>query len=233
MGDERDELAARLVDGLERLDPGLRLGLLAALLDDAREQVGDGAELGDVGVAEPARPLGLDVEHADDLVVPGQRHAEHRGDEPALVDAADPQEARVGLDVGDDQRTLGRRDVAGDALAERHARPADLEAVEAVRRGERQVRSVPVEQVERGDIGMERIARPVDDGLQQLVPGPRGRREPRDLVEEAQLGQLVAGRAPSGLAIGRSRARSVGGASSSPYKGRKGCGRRRLRRRPA
>ena len=30
-------------------------------------------------------------------------------DEPALVDAADPQEARVGLDVGDDQRLLASR----------------------------------------------------------------------------------------------------------------------------
>ena len=50
VGDEGDQLAARLVDGLERLDPRLGLGLLAALLDDAGEQVGDRAELGDVGV---------------------------------------------------------------------------------------------------------------------------------------------------------------------------------------
>ena len=137
--------------------------------------------------AEHARLLGLDVEHADDLVVPGQRHAEHRGDEPALVDAADPQEARVGLDVGDDQRAVAGGDVAGDALAERHPRPADLEAVEAVGRGQRQVRSIAVEQVERGDIGMERVARPVDDRLQQLVPRPRRRRQAGDVVQEAQL----------------------------------------------
>ena len=55
MGDERDQLAARLVDRLERLDPGLGLGLLAALLDDARQQVGDRAELGDVVRREIAR----------------------------------------------------------------------------------------------------------------------------------------------------------------------------------
>ena len=48
VGHERDELAARLVDRLERLDPRLGLGLLAALLDDAGEQVGDGAQLVDV-----------------------------------------------------------------------------------------------------------------------------------------------------------------------------------------
>jgi hypothetical protein len=56
-----------------------------------------------------------------------------------------------------------------DAFAERHARPPDLEPVEAVRRRQRQVRSVPIQQVERGDIGMERIARPVNHRLQQLV----------------------------------------------------------------
>ena len=48
VGDERDQLAAGLVDRLERLDAGLGLGLLAALLDDPGEQVGDRAELGDV-----------------------------------------------------------------------------------------------------------------------------------------------------------------------------------------
>ena len=73
----------------------LRLGLLAALLDDPGEQVGDRLQLGDVGRAEQPRLLGLDVEDADDLVVPAQRHAEHRRDEPLLVDPADPQEARV------------------------------------------------------------------------------------------------------------------------------------------
>ena len=48
VGDQRDQLAARFVDRLERLDAGLCLALLAALLDDPREQVGDGPELRDV-----------------------------------------------------------------------------------------------------------------------------------------------------------------------------------------
>ena len=48
MGHESDEFAAGLVDRLERLDAGLRLGLLAALLDDAGQQVGDAAQLVDV-----------------------------------------------------------------------------------------------------------------------------------------------------------------------------------------
>ena len=45
----------------------------------------------------------------DDLVVPGQRHRQHRGDEAALVEAADPQEARVLADVGDDDRLAAWR----------------------------------------------------------------------------------------------------------------------------
>ena len=135
--------------------------------------------------------FGLDVEHADGLVVPGERHAEHGRHEAALVEAADPQEARIGLDVGDHQRLAMGRHGAGHAFAERDPRPADLEAVEAVGRGQRQVRSVPVEQVERGDIGMEGVARPVDDRLEQLVPGARGRGQARDIVDELQLIELV------------------------------------------
>ena len=104
-----------------------------------------------------------------------------------------------------------RGDAARDALAERDAGPADLEAVEAVRRRERQVRSVAVEQVERGDIGVERIAGPVDDGLEQLVPRPRRRREAGDLVEEPELLELVR-RSPQ-RAIGRGLA--SGGRPSS------------------
>ena len=99
----------------------------------------------------------------------------------------------VGPDVGDDQRLALGGDAAGDALAERHARPADLEAVEAVRRGQRQVRSVAVEQVERGDVGVQHVPGPVDDRLEQLVPRPRRRRQAGDLVQEAQLFELVVG----------------------------------------
>ena len=235
VGDQRDQLAAGLVDGLERLDPRLGLGLLAALLDDPGQQVGDGAELRDVLVAERPPLLGLDVEDADDLVVPGERHRQHRGDEPALVDAADPQEAGVGLDVGDDQRPALGGDDPGHALAERDARPADLVAVEAVRRGQRQVRSVAVEQIERGDIRVEHVAGPVDDGLEQLVPRPRGGREPGDLVQEAELLELVGGllgghgsstRAGRAVWHGTRTGRS---SSASPYKPTERLRSRRLR----
>ena len=41
---------------------------------------------------------------------------------------------------------------------------------------------------------MEDVAGPVDDGLEQLVPRPRGRGQARDLVQEAQLLELVLGR---------------------------------------
>ena len=198
MGDEGDQLVPCLVDGLERLDPGLGLALLAALLDDPREEVGDRAELGHVRSAEHAWPLGLDVEHADRLVVPRQRHAQHRADEASLVDAADPQEARVGLDVRDDQRLLAGRDGARDPFAERDAGASDLEAIEPVGRGERQVRSIPVEQIERGHIGMEGVAGAVDDRLEQLVPRAGRGRETRDVMDESKLVELIRPRRRNG-----------------------------------
>ena len=57
---------------------------------------------------------------------------------------------------------------------------------------------------------MEHVAGPVDDGLEQLVPGPRGRREPGDLVQEPQLLELVGGaprRGTAGARRGRARER--------------------------
>ena len=62
---------------------------------------------------------------------------------------------------------------------------------------------------------MERVAGPVDDGLEQLVPRPRGRGEAQDLVEEAQLVELVAGRrrAP-GVGRGLAGRRGVAGTRS-------------------
>ena len=105
-----------------------------------------------------------------------------------------PRTQRKRFSAGTSGTTSGSRvdgDEAGDALAERHPRPADLVAVEAVRGRERQVGSVPIEQVQRGDVRVERVAGPVDDGLEQLVPRPGGRREARDLVEEAELLELL------------------------------------------
>ena len=101
VGHEGDQLVARLVQRRELGDLRLGLALEPALLDDPGQQVGDGRELGDVLRREVPPLLGLDVEHADDLVVPGERDRQHRGDEPPLVEAADPQEARVLADVGD------------------------------------------------------------------------------------------------------------------------------------
>ncbi len=144
VGDERDQLRACLVDLAQLLEPLLCLGLLAALLHDPGQKVGDRLELRDIGVAEQPLALRLDVEDADDLIVPRERHAEHRRDEPALVDAADPQEAVVGPHVGDDERLAARRDPAGDALAERDPGAADLVSIEAVRRGQGQGGSIAI-----------------------------------------------------------------------------------------
>ena len=192
VGDERDELRAGPIERDELLDLRLGLGLEAALLEDAREQVRDRGQLRDVRVAKLAVGLGLDVEHADDLVAPGERHGEHRVHEPALVDAAHPQEAVVLADVGRRDRLAHRCHPAGDPLPEGHDRAADLVAVEPVRRGEPEVEPVAVEEVERGDVRPERVAGAVDDGLEELLPRPRGRRETEELVEEAELAGGVA-----------------------------------------
>ena len=110
VGHERDQLGSSLVERLERLDLGLGLELGPTLLDDPGEEVGDRAQLVDVRGAEVPGLLGLDVEDPDDRVVPGQRHRQRRGDEPALVDAPDPEEPRIVADVRDDGRAPGGRD---------------------------------------------------------------------------------------------------------------------------
>ena len=169
---------------------------------------------------EVARLLGLDVEHADDLVVPGERHRQHRGDEPPLVDAADPQEARVGRHVRDDQRLARRGDAAGDALAERDAGPADLVAVEAVRGRERQVGSVAVEQVERRDA--RRGARRASRRRPSRAARPRsGRWSPGGRPGGGSGAARAAPRPPPD--------RGRGPSSRSRYKGTKPMPPRRLR----
>ena len=61
---------------------------------------------------------GLDVEHADDRVVPDQRHGQHPG-ERLHIEAADPAEPIVPGDVVDGDRLAGLGHAAGDALARR------------------------------------------------------------------------------------------------------------------
>jgi len=133
---------------------------------------------------------GRDVQDADDSVVPDERHREHRGDEPLLVDPPDPEEPRVRRDVRDDLRLPRGGDVTGHPLAVGHLRPPDLILVKAIGGGEGEDRLVPVEQVERGDVGMERVPGLVHDGLEQLIPGVCRRGQAHHVVEEAQLFQL-------------------------------------------
>ena len=212
--DERDQLAARLVDRLERLDPGLGLGLLAALLDDARRAGRRPHRAGRRRESLKSRgSLGLDVEDADDLVVP--RSAARDSIEATNRRWSMPRTHRKrgsALTSGMTSGSLRRGDAAGHALAERHPRPADLEAVEAVRRGERQVRSVAVQQVERGDVRVERVAGPVDDRLEQLVPGPRGRRQaqrPRGGTAAARAGPAARASGAAGASPGRRLGRAT------------------------
>ena len=201
------------------------------------------SQLVDVGAGEVAWLLGLHVEDSHGLVVPDERNGQHGRDEPALVDAADPQEPGIGADIGDDEVLARGGDPAGHAFAERDAGAADLVVIEAVRGGQRQVRSVAIEQVQGGDIGVERVTGPVHDRLEQLVPGLGRGREAGDLVQEPQLGELVRARstAPTvGLGAGVWRGwsrtgrgpaarRDWGASRPSRYKRREGRASERLR----
>ena len=189
--DDGDELGSCLVDGLELGRAYFRLLLLATLLDDAGKQVGNGAELRHVRVAELSPGLGLDVQYAHDPIAPGERHGQHRGDESALVDPADPQESGIRFDIGNDDRIAALRHPPGHAFAEWHPGPADLESVEAVGGGEREVRSISIEEIERGDVRMECVAGLIDHGLEQLVPGLRGGRQARHAMQEPELLELL------------------------------------------
>ncbi len=70
MGDQGDQLGARLVEALQGNDLGLRVALLATLLDDSREEICDSAQLGGIRLVEIALGLSLYVEHPHDLGVP-------------------------------------------------------------------------------------------------------------------------------------------------------------------
>src|SRR6266516_6446421 len=81
-----------------------------------RDQLGDPLEEGPVLVAERCRPIGVDVDLADDATVVGDRDDDLRaGREEAR------EIARVGVDVVVDLGLPARRGGAADALADRDA----------------------------------------------------------------------------------------------------------------
>ena len=65
---------------------------------------------------------------------------------------------------------------------------------------------------------MQRVAGPVDDRLEELVPGPGRRRQAQDLVEEAELLELVV------AIIGCSRRRAPSARRPRPAPGRRRLG---------
>ena len=192
VGDEGDQLAAGLVDRLERLDPGLGLASAGGPSRRSRRAGRRRRRAGRRRASLKSRGCSVwtlrtptiwscQVSGTDSIEATNRRWSmprTHRKRGSALTSGM-TSGSRVGGDA------------PGHALAERHPRPADLEAIEAVGRGQGQVRSVAIEQVERGDVGVERVAGPVDDRLEQLVPGPRRRRQAGDLVQEPELLELV------------------------------------------
>jgi hypothetical protein len=107
VGDEGDQLGGSLVDLARAVERAPRPRSLAALLDDPGEQVGDRLELGDVvRLRRRSGALGLDVEDADDLVVPRSAERSASSDERFWSIPRTTAEALVGADVG---MTSGRR----------------------------------------------------------------------------------------------------------------------------
>ncbi len=213
MGDDRDQVRARLIDRPKRLELSLRLTLEPVALDNPRQQSGERLEESHVLAGEAPPPLRLDVEHAHDLVVPDQGHAAHRC-ELVLVDAADPVEALVGVDI---ERCLGLARLghdARDAHAQRQPRHADLLGIEAVRGGQRDAQAVAIEQIQRAHLGLRRSRRAVDDRAHELVPRAGRANKARDLGQELELGQ--APRAAVGTAPRTLDSSRHGGTIASP-----------------
>ena len=107
MGDDASSSALAASSAVSCGEPRLDLRGQAALLDDPREQRGDRLEEVDLGGLESPDGARLDVEDADDLVVPHERHRQHPG-EAFDVEAAHPREPRVAGDVLDRDRLAGR-----------------------------------------------------------------------------------------------------------------------------
>jgi len=113
VGHEREQLGTGLVEVLELLELALLLDLQAALLDDPGQERRDRDEEVDLARREPPGGDGLDVEDADDQVVPGERHRQHRR-EACQVEAAEVLEARVEAHVGNLDRAQRRGRRTGD-----------------------------------------------------------------------------------------------------------------------
>ena len=131
-------------------------------------------------------PAGLDVQDADDPVVPIERHRQHPR-KLLDVEPADPRETGIDGDVFGGDRGSGGCHAPRDPLAPGEADPADLRTIQPVRGRQREPRPVVVGEVERADLDAHRGGRAVDDGTHQLVPVTREGRKLGDLVEEREL----------------------------------------------
>ncbi len=192
MRDHRQQLGPSAVEGGQRLELFLGLGLQATLLDYAAEQRPDRHQKLDLFGCEGPRLDGLDVDHADDRVVPRQRHREHRH-ELRLVEAGHPFEARVHTNVRRCDRPADQGSATGQALAHGQRDRADLIAVQAVRGGQPQLRRVTLHQVHGADLDVQSVGGAVDDRSHQFVPVAGRGQQLGELMQERELAQLTLG----------------------------------------
>jgi hypothetical protein len=102
---QRGKPLVHFLRAADLLELSLQAALQLAAFDDPGHLPGDGQEEVDVAAVELPLVLRLDIDDADHSRARDDRHGQHRG-QSLLVDAPHPLEARLFVDVGDDEGLL-------------------------------------------------------------------------------------------------------------------------------
>gem|GEM_PF-4615235 len=205
--DELEPDEAHLVARL-RAHPGDRHVVdEAGARDQLRQHHRGGLERLDLDVLIVARLGVLDAEHAHRRLPPDDRHA-REAVEQLLAGLRAVDERRVRLGFGEVERRARRGDGADEALPQRELGDVDGFLREAL--GGEQLEHAVAQQVDRADLGVERLRDDRDDAV-ELRLGTGLRRH--DVVEPAQ--NLARGDGGAGRRRAHSR-RSASAAAASP-----------------
>ena len=180
------EAPVDLFRSTELHEPSLEPGLQLTALERAGHLSRDRREQADVRVAELPQVVGLHVQHTDQPVTRDDRHRAHR-DEPGLIDAVQPPEARLSAHIRHHDRAPLRGRPPRDPLADLQPNAAHPRLRQAVRRGEQQPLAVRFQQVDAADVGDGRLGRLGDDAVHELAGVERRRRHQGQTLQEPQL----------------------------------------------
>ena len=159
-------------DAVERLelgDPALRSAPQPGVLDRLAELGRDRQQQRDLVLVVLPRRVGTHVQRAREASAGKHRDRQDRL-ERLLVEVREPAEARIEMGrVGDRDRLERLRRVAGDALADAHARRRAVPRDAPDRRAEHELAVRGVELVDEACVGLERRRDRRRDALQHLV----------------------------------------------------------------